>query len=77
LIASACPAAIFPWTRKLIATRGYKVDKEGDIKGKGHAKRDIVEWMIPRVALEGDHVAGARPSPTLKGESVLTLRLMG
>jgi len=42
------PSGDLPLDAKLIATRGYKVDKEGDIKGKGHAKRDIVEWMILR-----------------------------
>jgi hypothetical protein len=24
-----------------------KVDRQGDIQGQGHPKRDTVEWMIP------------------------------
>src|SRR6202158_5295864 len=62
---------------KVIATRGYKVDKEGDIRGKGHAKRDIVEWMLPRLWPWKVIMLPARgPRPTLKGESMLSLRLM-
>ena len=61
----------------MIATRGYKVDKEGDIRGKGHAKRDIVEWMLPPLWPWKVIMLPARgPRPTLKGESMLTLRLM-
>jgi hypothetical protein len=61
----------------VIATRGYKVDKEGDIRGKGHAKRDIVEWMLPPLWPWKVIMLPARgPRPTLKGESMLTLRLM-
>jgi len=71
------PSGDLPLDAKLIATRGYKVDKEGDIKGKGHAKRDIVEWMIPPLWPWKVIMLPARgPRPTLKGESVLTLRLM-
>src|SRR5499427_10762360 len=32
------PNGDMPLDAKLIATRGYKVNKEGDIRGKGHAK---------------------------------------
>jgi hypothetical protein len=66
-----------PLDAKVIATRGYKVDKSGDIRGKGHAKRDIVEWMIPPLWPWKIIMLPARgPRPTLKGESMLTLRLM-
>src|SRR4030088_2827646 len=41
------PTGDLPLEAKVIATRGYKVDKQGKIDGKGHPKRDIVEWMIP------------------------------
>ncbi|MGA2021114.1 MAG: hypothetical protein ABSH02_11040 [Candidatus Sulfotelmatobacter sp.] len=71
------PSGDLPLDAKVIATRGYKVDKEGDIKGKGHAKRDIVEWMIPPLWPWKVIMLPARgPRPTLKGESVMTLRLM-
>lgn len=62
---------------KVVGARGYPVDKEGDIKGKGHAKRDIIEWMIPPLWPWKVLTLPARgPRPTLKGEEVLTLRLM-
>src|SRR5215470_4711102 len=62
---------------KVIAARGYHVDKEGDIKGKGHAKRDVIEWMIPPLWPWKVLTLPARgPRPTLKGEETLTLRLM-
>ena len=71
------PNGDMPLDAKVIATRGYKVDKEGDIRGKGHAKRDIVEWLLPPLWPWKIIMLPARgPRPTLKGESQLTLRLM-
>jgi hypothetical protein len=62
---------------KVVAAQGYKVDKEGDIKGKGHAKRDVIEWMIPPLWPWKVLMLPARgPRPTLKGEETLTMRLM-
>src|ERR1700722_4418521 len=55
------PSGDLPLEAKVIATRGYKVDKEGKIDGKGHVKRDIIEGML---------------RPPLKGETALSLRLM-
>ena len=71
------PNGDLPVPAKVIQARGYKVDKEGDIDGKGHAKRDVAEWMFPplwpwkvvALPLRG-------PRPTLKGEEALELRLM-
>src|ERR1700686_470223 len=71
------PTGDLPLEAKVIATRGYKVDKEGKIDGKGHAKRDVVEWMLPPLWPWKVIMLPARgPRPTLKGESVLSLRLM-
>jgi len=71
------PNGDMPLDAKVIATRGYKVDKEGDIRGKGHARRDVVEWMIPPLWPWKIIMLPARgPRPTLKGESMLELRLM-
>ncbi len=62
---------------KVIAAKGYKVDKEGDIKGKGHATRDVVEWLIPPLWPWKLLMLPARgPRPTLKGEETITMRLM-
>jgi hypothetical protein len=71
------PTGDLPLEAKVIATRGYKVDKQGDIRGKGHAVRDIVEWMIPPLWPWKVIMLPARgPRPTLKGETALSLRLM-
>ena len=71
------PSGDLPLQAKVIATRNYKVDKEGKIDGKGHAKRDVVEWMLPPLWPWKVIMLPARgPRPTLKGETVLSLRLM-
>ncbi len=71
------PSGDLPLDAKVIATRGYKVDKTGAIKGKGHATRDVVEWMLPPLWPWKVIMLPARgPRPTLKGETVLSLRLM-
>jgi len=62
---------------KIVAAQGQKVDKQGDVVGKGHAKRDIAEWMIPPLWPWKVVMLPARgPEPTLKNEEVITLRLM-
>lgn len=71
------PNTDIPVPSKVVALRSYHIDKEGDIKGKGHARRDVVEWLLPplwpwkviTLPLRG-------PEPALKGESQLTLRVM-
>lgn len=71
------PSADLPLDAKVIATRGYKVDKEGKIAGHGHAKRDVVEWMLPPLWPWKVVMLPARgPRPKLKGETTLSLRLM-
>jgi len=71
------PTGDLPLEAKVIATRGYKVDKEGKIDGKGHAKRDVAEWMLPPLWPWKVIMLPARgPRPKLKGETVLSLRLM-
>jgi hypothetical protein len=62
---------------KVIAARGYKVDKQGDILGKGHPRRDVVEWMLPPLWPWKIIMLPARgPRPTLKGETPISMRLM-
>ena len=71
------PSGDMPLQAKVIATHGYKVDKEGKIDGKGHAKRDVAEWMLPPLWPWKVIMLPARgPRPQLKGETVLSLRLM-
>jgi hypothetical protein len=71
------PTGDLPLPAKVIQAKGYKVDKQGDIKGNGHAKRDVVEWMIPPLWPWKVLTLPARgPRPTLKGEEPMELRLM-
>jgi len=71
------PSGDLPLEAKVIATHNYKVDKEGKIDGKGHPVRDVVEWMLPPLWPWKVIMLPARgPRPKLKGETVLSLRLM-
>jgi len=71
------PSGDLPLEAKVIATRGYKVDKQGKIDGKGHPRRDVIEWMLPPLWPWKVIMLPARgPRPALKGETVLSLRLM-
>jgi len=71
------PSGDVPLPAKVIQAKGYKVDKEGDIKGKGHAKRDVAEWLFPPLWPWKVIMLPARgPRPTLKGEEPMELRLM-
>ena len=71
------PGGDMPIQAKVIAVNGYHVDREGKINGKGHAKRDVAEWMFPPMWPWKVIMLPARgPRPKLKRESRLTLRLM-
>ena len=71
------PTGDLPLEAKVVSTRGYKVDKQGKIDGKGHPRRDVIEWMIPPLWPWKVITLPARgPRPALKGETVLSLRLM-
>ena len=71
------PSGDLPLEAKVIATRGYKVDKQGKIDGKGHPRRDVIEWMLPPLWPWKVIMLPARgPRPKLKGETVLSLRLI-
>lgn len=71
------PTGDLPLPAKVIAAKGFRVDKQGDIKGNGHATRDVVEWLIPPLWPWKVATLPARgPRPTLKGEEPMQLRLM-
>ena len=71
------PGGTFPLSAKVVSVPHYRVDAEGDIRGRGHARRDAVEWTIPLLWPEKIITLPARgPRPTLKGETALLLRLM-
>jgi len=71
------PNGDLPVPAKVIMARGFNVDKQGDIKGKGHPKRDVVEWMIPPLwPWKVVSLPFRGPRPALKGEEPMQLRLM-
>ena len=72
------PSTDIPVPSKVIAAGGgYKTDRQGDVVGKGHATRDVVEWLFPPLWPWKMITLPARgPRPTFKGEELLTLRLM-
>ncbi len=62
---------------KLVSAPRYKIDREGKIDGRGHTKRDVVEWMIPVLwPIKVLTLPARGPYPTLKGETRITMRLM-
>jgi len=70
-------AQVMPLEAKVISAPHLKVDKQGDIHGKGHPTRDAIEWMIPVLWPIKILTLPARgPYPALKGESPMALRLM-
>src|SRR6201993_4761216 len=71
------PTGDLPLEAKVISTRGYKVDKQGKIDGKGHPRRDVVEWLLPPLWPWKVVMLPARgPRPKLRGETGISLRLM-
>jgi hypothetical protein len=72
------PSTDIPVPSKVIAASGgYKTDRQGDVEGKGHVRRDVLEWMLPPLWPWKMIMLPARgPRPTFKGEELLTLRLM-
>ncbi len=62
---------------RIVAAQGQHVDKQGDIVGHGHAKRDVIEWMIPPLWPWKVITLPARgPQPKLKNEQLITLKVM-
>ena len=71
------PDTTLPVPGKIVAVRGYRVDREGKIIGKGHPRRDAIEWLIPPLwPWKLVSLPARGPRPTLKGETQVTLRLM-
>ncbi len=71
------PDTTLPVPGKIVAVHGYRVDREGRIIGKGHPRRDAIEWLIPPLwPWKLVSLPARGPRPTLKGETQVTLRLM-
>ena len=71
------PGGTVPLDVKVISAARYRVDGDGKIRGRGHAKRDAVEWAIPILwPLKVLTLPARGPRPTLKAETRIELRLM-
>jgi hypothetical protein len=71
------PSGNFPLSAKIISARPYRVDREGKILGRGHPKRDAVEWSIPILwPIKVLTLPARGPRPTLKNETRIDVRLM-
>jgi hypothetical protein len=71
------PDTTLPVPGKIVAVRGYRVDREGKIIGHGHPRRDAIEWLIPPLwPWKLVSLPARGPRPTLRGETQVTLRLM-
>jgi len=70
-------ANVLPLAAKITSAPHMKVDAQGDIRGKGHPKRDAILWGIPLFwPIKVITLPMRGPYPTLKGENRLSLRLM-
>ena len=68
---------VIPLDAKVVDVKGYKIDAQGRILGKGHTVRDTVLWMIPVLwPIDLINLPRRGPRPTLKAETALTLRIM-
>lgn len=68
---------VVPLDAKVVDVKGYKIDAQGRILGKGHPVRDTVLWMIPILwPIDLINLPRRGPRPTLKAETPLTLRVM-
>lgn len=66
-----------PLLAKVVSVRGYRVDAEGRILGRGHPTRDAIGWSIPILWPVKLMTLPARgPRPCLRGEVPVTLRLL-
>src|SRR6266849_733510 len=71
------PGGTFPVSAKVVSVPHYRVDAQGSIRGRGHARRDAIEWAIPILWPEKIITLPMRgPRPTLKGETRMLLRLL-
>lgn len=71
------PDTVIPVDAKVVYVKGYNVDKQGRILGKGHPVRDTLEWMVPVLwPIDLINLPRRGPRPVLKEETRLELKLM-
>jgi hypothetical protein len=70
-------AEVLPLSAKIISAPHFRVDKQGDVHGKGHPTRDAIEWMVPVLwPIKIITLPARGPYPAFKGETRIALRLM-
>ena len=71
------PDTVVPINARVVAAPRNPVDKDGRIHGTGHATRDTVEWLIPVLwPIDLINLPRRGPTPVLKAESKLTLKVL-
>lgn len=71
------PSAEVPIAAKIVAVRTFKVDGQGRVLGKGHARRDVLAWSLPIFwPFQLIKLPGRGPRPTLKGETTVVVRML-
>jgi hypothetical protein len=71
------PGGTVPLDAKVISAARYRVNGDGKIQGRGHPRRDAVEWAIPILwPIKVLTLPARGPRPALKGETRIELRLM-
>lgn len=73
----AWPNTVIPISAKVVHVKGLPVDKKGLIRGSGHARRDVAEWMFPPLWPWKVATLPMRgPRPALRQETRMTVKLM-
>lgn len=71
------PGGTFPLSAKVVSAPRYRIKADGTIRGRGHARRDAIEWAIPLLWPEKLVTLPMRgPRPELKGETRILLRVL-
>lgn len=71
------PDTVIPVDAKVVYVKGYNVDKQGRILGKGHPVRDTLEWLVPVLwPIDLINLPRRGPRPVLKEETRLEVKLM-
>jgi hypothetical protein len=71
------PNLVIPIESRVVGVPQYVVDREGKIRGRGHAVRDTVLWLIPILwPIDLMNLPRRGPRPTLKAETRIQVKLM-
>src|SRR6266849_5794906 len=66
-----------PISVRVAGVRNFRVDAEGKVMGKGHARRDLLAWSLPPFwPSQMIKLPSRGPRPTLKGETPVVVRML-